>query len=86
MYRVELKSRVTKFFRNHPDLREQWDSAICHAVSIDPHQGPTIRHMKGQYHCSRRWRAGDYRLLYDIHEDDRVVHVFDAGNRGDIYG
>jgi len=44
------------------------------------------KHMEfGRIVCCHRWREDNYRLLYEIFEDSRVVYVFDAGPRSDIY-
>ena len=32
-----------------------------------------------------RIRVGDYRILYDIYSDDKVVYVLRIGHRKDIY-
>jgi len=60
-------------------------NGILQYLPVNPYAGPRITHLKGRLHCRRRWREGDYRLLYDIIEDDRVVEIFDADNRGQIY-
>ncbi len=33
-----------------------------------------------------RIRVGDYRVIYEIDDDDRVVTVLSVGHRRDIYG
>lgn len=30
-------------------------------------------------------REGDYRIIYEVHLDDKVVHIIAAGHRRDIY-
>jgi mRNA interferase RelE/StbE len=32
-----------------------------------------------------RIRIGDYRILYDVHENDRVIYVLRIGHRKDVY-
>ena len=32
-----------------------------------------------------RIRVGDYRILYDVYESDRVVYILRVGHRKDIY-
>ncbi len=32
-----------------------------------------------------RLRVGDYRIIYTIDNGKLIIHVIDAGNRGDIY-
>lgn len=83
-YQVVLLPRAARFIDRHPDL-EARINAIRQYLSVNPYAGPRITHLKGRLHCSRRRREGDHRILYDIIEDDRVVEIFDADNRGQIY-
>jgi mRNA interferase RelE/StbE len=32
-----------------------------------------------------RIRVGDYRIVYEVHDDELIVHVIDIGHRRDIY-
>lgn len=32
-----------------------------------------------------RIRVGDYRILYDIYFNDKIIHIFRIGHRKDIY-
>ena len=45
---------------------------------------PTITKMKGnnKFH---KIRAGDYRIIYEIHDDTLVILVVKIGHRKDIY-
>ncbi len=83
-YQVILLPRAARFIDRRPDL-EARINAMRQYLSVNPYAGPRITHLKGRFHCSRRWREGDYRILHDIIEDDRVVEVYDADNRGQIY-
>ena len=83
-YQVILLPRAAKFINRHPGLEARVNGVLQY-LSVNPYSGPWITHLKGRLHCSRRWREGDYRILYDIIEDDRVVEVYDADNRGQIY-
>ena len=84
-YEVNIGNRARKFIRRHPDLKAQWDNEILQSLVARPLLGPRITHMKGNLHCSRRWKTGTFRILYDVYNDDRFVDVFDADIRGDIY-
>ena len=82
-YEVILLRRARKFFKLHPDI-DQWDE-IKEELSQRPMMGARITHMKPPLYCSRRWREGSYRLLYDVEENEKKVFVFDAGYLGGIY-
>ena len=83
-YQVNVHQRAARFINRHPDLKDRIDGIRQH-LALNPHAGPRITHLKGRFHCCRRWRESDYRILYDIIEDDRMVTIFDADNRGQIY-
>lgn len=83
-YRVELHRAVRRFFRNHRELAANWDK-IRRYISTSPRQGGRINHLKGRWHCDYRWREGSYRLLYEVIDDENVVHVYHADTRGDVY-
>lgn len=51
-------------------------------LAADPHP-PGCRKLQGE--DGWRIRVGDYRILYEIDEDERTVTVFQAGHRRDVY-
>lgn len=83
-YQVDSDKRVRKFLKRHPDLAEKWPS-IRDSLAQRPHTGTHITHLKGQFHCSRRWRVDPYRILFDIDNSAQRVYVFDADTRQNIY-
>ena len=83
-YEVELHRTVRRFLRSHRDLASDWDE-IRRQISVSPRQGGRITHLKARWHCNYRWRQGTYRLLYEVIDDENVIHVFHANTRGDVY-
>jgi mRNA-degrading endonuclease RelE of RelBE toxin-antitoxin system len=83
-YDVEVHRIVERFFRNHRELASTWDD-IRRRISLSPKQGGQITHLKGKWHCNYRWRQGVYRLLYEVIDDENLVHVYHANTRGDVY-
>lgn len=48
----------------------------------DPFEGKPLQgNKKGCYSL----REGDYRVIYEVHLDDKVVHIIAAGHRREIY-
>ena len=84
-YRIEVGNRARRFLRRHHELRAEWEGQIRDQLAASPLSGPKITHLKGRFHCNRRWRESGYRILYEVVEDDRLIRVFDADTRGDIY-
>lgn len=75
---------VRKFLRRHPALAQQWphiESQVCENPTLSGHSD----HLKGIWHCDYRWEEGSYRIKYEILEDRRVIHFYDASLRGQAY-
>jgi mRNA interferase RelE/StbE len=52
------------------------------ALANDPFEGkPLHGNKKGCYSL----REGDYRVIYEVHLDDKVVHIIAVGHRKNIY-
>jgi len=43
-----------------------------------------IKKLKG-YKVRYRLRVWDYRIIYEVHNDELIIIVMEGGNRGDIY-
>jgi len=51
----------------------------------NPHFGPNIKRLKGEYKEIYRYRIGDYRLFYKVSEETVIVFMIDIENRKDAY-
>ena len=51
----------------------------------EPHFGPNIKRLKGEFSEFYRYRVGDYRLFYAIEEDKVLVVVVDLRTRQSAY-
>jgi len=51
----------------------------------EPHFGPNIKRLKGEFNRFYRYRVGDYRLFYSIEEDKVVVAIVDLRARQGAY-
>ena len=52
------------------------------ALSHDPLSGKSLHgNKKGCYSL----REGDYRVIYEVHVDNKVIHIIAAGHRREIY-
>jgi mRNA-degrading endonuclease RelE of RelBE toxin-antitoxin system len=85
-YRVEVHRKVEKFLKRHRDLAARFEG-IRSRIALSPYTGADIVHMKKRgWHCSRRWTVLDkYRLIYEVNDGKRLVHIFHAGPRGQVY-
>ncbi|MBA2298341.1 MAG: type II toxin-antitoxin system RelE/ParE family toxin [Actinobacteria bacterium] len=46
--------------------------------------GKRVRTIHGAADVFHRLRVGDYRVMYDVHPEDRVLHVLGIVHRGDL--
>ncbi len=52
------------------------------ALANNPFAGKSLQgNKKGCYSL----REGDYRVIYEVHLDDKVVHIIAVGHRKEIY-
>lgn len=54
-------------------------------ISKQPHFGPNIKKLKGEYSPFLRYRFGDYRLTYSIDESRQTVILLSVSDRKDAY-
>jgi len=83
-YRVEIRPSVEKALQKirSPDLRRRLDQAF-QKLSENPRR-PGCEKMAGagdRY----RFRVGDYRIIYEIHDAVLLVLILAVGDRKDIY-
>ena len=79
-YAVEIRKVAMKFIAKQTPAQQK---RILRAIYALP-DGDTKR-MEGTAANHYRLRVGDYRILYEIHENILLIVVVNAGNRGDVY-
>lgn len=85
-YRVELAPAARRQLRRLDQKIARRVVAALDGLQVDP-RPPGCRAMTGQAH---RWRirpagAGDYRIVYEISDDVRLVLVLTFAHRGEVY-
>ena len=51
----------------------------------NPYFGSNIKRLKGQLSEFYRYRIGDYRLFYKVHEEEVIVFIVDFSHRKSAY-
>ncbi|MDO8585876.1 MAG: type II toxin-antitoxin system RelE/ParE family toxin [Armatimonadota bacterium] len=83
-YRVEVDHRAAKQIESlQPTVRERIIEQLEH-LQADPRLEGCSK-LKGQREPAWRIRVGDYRILYRIHDDLRLVRVYGALRRDEAY-
>nr|WP_198032059.1 type II toxin-antitoxin system RelE/ParE family toxin [Paenibacillus sp. J14] len=54
-------------------------------LSLNPFGNPNIKKMKGKEGNYYRLRVGNYRIVYEIINNELIIYVVRLGPRGDIY-
>ena len=75
-------NRFRKSFRNVPDWVKRRVLEIIEELKVNPYIGKRLRGP-----LSKFWsiRIGDYRLIYEIDEQERTVILHEIGHRGRVY-
>ena len=82
-YSVEFRPAVLKSIKNLPlkELRRIRKKIDALAENLPD---PSTTKMKGN-NSFHKIRSGDYRIIYEIHNDRLVILVVKIGHRKDIY-
>lgn len=83
MYTIEFKSSVEKDFRKIPRTQQLNIWSSIQALKSDP-RPKNSRKLVGT-DSDYRIRVGDYRVIYRIEDDDKIVIIFAVDHRKDIY-
>ncbi|MHB8997347.1 MAG: type II toxin-antitoxin system RelE family toxin [Armatimonadota bacterium] len=83
-YRLDFsRTAIRGITQLHPQVNQRLKERIL-ALADDP-KPPGSRQLVGQPAGSRRLRVGDYRVLYHVDEEARVVTIMKVGPRGSVY-
>jgi len=84
-YVVVLSSESKAFFESAtPQLQKKLDRCFDR-LKIEPCYHPNIKSLKGDLSGYYRYRLGDYRVVYEVNQSDRVVIIVLIGHRARIY-
>jgi mRNA interferase RelE/StbE len=82
-YRIIVERPAERYLRRR--VVPIYDERIRRAIDdLADNPRPTgSRNVRGRE--SRRIRVGDYRIIYEIDDEERVVDVLQVGHRRDVY-
>lgn len=81
-YRLELETRALKELRSLPRERRELISDVLDDLEKNP-RPPGAKKLSGG--DGWRVRKGDYRVLYTVDDDSRLVRVYRVGHRREVY-
>jgi mRNA interferase RelE/StbE len=77
------KGAWRRFKKLNPDAKNQIEKAIANLA--DNPRPQSCKRMKGKYKGYWRERTGDYRIIYEIREQQLLIVVVGVGHRKSIY-
>jgi mRNA interferase RelE/StbE len=81
-YAVVFKRSAERELRDIPRAELPRIVETIEALCINP-RPPGCRKLKG--HDAYRVRQGDYRVLYTIHDTERMIEIIKIGHRSEVY-
>lgn len=82
---VQLTRAAQKFYGNADKPLVKRLNRCFEQLSQNPHTHPNIKRLSGKLSGLYRYRVGDYRVVYEIKEDNSIVIALIIAHRGDVY-
>lgn len=77
----EAKARLIKFNKSDKGTKREIENKFRIIVEEPYH----FKVLRGELHDARSAKVGNYRIIYDILEDEKKVFILYFGHRDDIY-
>ena len=85
VYKVKYTRRAEKVLEKHPELKKFTTKAMKDiSKNIQEAKSYDIKKLKG-FKDIFRLRKGDYRVIFEVRENEFIIKVIEANNRGDVY-
>ncbi|MCZ7670420.1 MAG: type II toxin-antitoxin system RelE/ParE family toxin [Chloroflexi bacterium] len=85
MYDIQLTQAAQKFYaKADTPLTKQLNRCFAQ-LSQNPHIHPNIKRLSGKFSGFYRYRVGDYRVVYEIKEDNAIVIILIIAHRREVY-
>ena len=86
---ARIALRAANYLRRLPRKKQEAIAEafeyLCH-VSPFRHPKPNaIKALKGKYKGKWRYKVGDLRIIYAVHEEEHTIQIAEIDNRGDVY-
>lgn len=82
-YAIRFSAHAARSFRKLPRSVQVRLYAAIEALKDNPRM-PGSEKLKGSENAYRL-RAGDYRVLYEIMDDELAVYIIEVGHRREVY-
>jgi mRNA interferase RelE/StbE len=83
-YSICWKPSVKKDLKTLPESTVQAILAAVDRLAINPYPANTKK-LKGTAKACFRVRTGNYRIIYEIYNQELIIYIIEVGHRKDIY-
>lgn len=83
-YSVCWKPTAEKELRALPKATIQAVIAAVERLAINPYPANTKK-LKGTSKACFRVRTGNYRIIYEVQDQELIIYIIEVGHRKDIY-
>jgi len=85
MYKIVVHHRAAKYLQRLSEKQRTRIKEALAQLAEDPFKLAGVKAMLGEWDGYRRMRVGDFRIIFWVDEDERIIYVDHLGARGDVY-
>jgi mRNA interferase RelE/StbE len=85
MYRVQLSLEAEKAYRKANTTLAKKLARCLERLEENPRNHPNVKALKGDYSGYYRYRVGDYRVVYSVDDQARIVNIIVIAHRSRVY-
>ncbi|MFM6198883.1 MAG: type II toxin-antitoxin system RelE family toxin [Dolichospermum sp.] len=84
-YTVFISIDAVEFFESASGTLQKKLDRCFDRLKINPRNHPNIKSLKGELSGYYRYRVGDYRVIYEINDDLKLVTIIFIAHRSKVY-
>jgi len=85
MYKIVVHHHAVKYLQKLPEKQQDRIKKALAQLSEDPFKLAGVKEMLGEWDGYRRMRVGDFRIIFWVDREERIIYVDYLGARGDVY-
>lgn len=85
MYEIKLTAKAQRFYDKADKPLTRRLNRCFDQLAQNPHAHPNIKRLRGELASYFRYRVGNWRVIYEVNDDQLLVIVFMIAHRRNIY-
>lgn len=85
MYEIRLSRKAQQVYEKADKPLARKLNRCFDQLTQNPHTHPNIKRLRGELSGYFRYRVGDWRVVYEVHEDQVIVIIVMIAHRRTIY-